>query len=93
LGYDLEIYLNKKTYLIEVKSTIGGNNQFEMGSTETDKARKLSKNNKTEYLIAFVTDTLDNPKIHWLPNPFSSKGNKLFTIKEVGARISFKLVK
>lgn len=90
LGYDFEIRLNKKTYHIEVKTTTGSDPQFELGSSEQRAAIEDSGKRNTEFVIMFVTDVFECPRLHWLPNPYSTKGKELFTIKEAGARVSFR---
>lgn len=92
LGYDFEIRKNKKKFQIEVKTTIGDTLQFEMGSSETRQAIEDAKKGSVIYRILFITQVFNNPKLYWLPNPFSKEGNGLYSIRDAGARISFRTI-
>lgn len=91
LGYDFELRYRKKKYHIEVKATSGNRLQFEMGSSETRQALEDAKRKKTVYRILFITQVLDEPKLYWLPNPFSKESSGIYSINEAGARISFNI--
>ncbi|MEK4485121.1 DUF3883 domain-containing protein [Psychrobacillus sp. FSL H8-0484] len=90
LGYDFEIIEGNKTFHIEVKATIGQDNKFEMGSSETSQAKIDAKKKNSEYVIAFITNTFKDPQIYWLPNPYSKEGEKLFSLTDVGVRVKFR---
>lgn len=91
LGYDFAFVHGGKNYYIEVKATMGDENRFEMGSSETRAAMRFAHTSKSLYLVAFVKNVVTAPHIIWLPNPFSKSGQSGYTIREAGARISFRL--
>lgn len=91
LGYDFELRIDKKTYHIEVKTTVGSDPHFELGSSEQRKAIEDATRRHTEFVILFVVQVFDHPRFYWLPNPYSTKGKDLYTIRETGARVSFRM--
>ena len=96
LGYDFQIYLGGKEIQIEVKATRGTNEFLRLGSTQTQAAREALKREKNgepvQFVIAFITEVLTNPRIGFLPNPYSMEGALFYTFpKSDSLNLSFSL--
>jgi hypothetical protein len=91
LGYDFEFVYRNKKYHIEVKATRDTGMQFEMGSSETRRAREEMSKRNVIYIVALVQQVFVEPVIHWIPNPFSKAARDLVSITEVGARVRVRL--
>ena len=88
LGYDFSVTDEKgKSVFFEVKASASDNLAFELGSTEVRAAQKYARINR--YRILFIENVLDSGerKIHVLPNPFSTRGQKL--LKNIGSGLKF----
>lgn len=89
-GCDFKIRIGKKTYCIEVKSSSGEDEIFELGSSEIRLAIELANKRNTVFSIIHVTNSLsEEPEFHHLPNPYSKKFRSLYRIEDAGLRIRY----
>ncbi|ETT62632.1 hypothetical protein C173_26071, partial [Paenibacillus sp. FSL R7-277] len=82
-GYDFLLYINGKEIQVEVKATRGTRETFKLGASQTYAAREVLRRQRegesVQYVIAFITEAVSNPKIEFLPNPYSSEGASFYT--------------
>jgi len=93
LGYDFEVEYDRKTWLIEVKSSQGDSCRFEMGETEVRTAREAAKpRSKRRYVIAYVADpsTPASTRLDFLPNPMSEEAEGVLDLLGEGVRFGFR---
>ncbi len=92
-GCDFVISQKKKTYYIEVKSSVDDIDSFELGSSEIRKAMDLVRKSKRHiFLIMHIFNVLsENPGVRLLPNPYDPKCQGIFSIEDAGARIKYRL--
>jgi hypothetical protein len=92
LGYDFSIRFRRKTWLLEVKSSIGDPMEFEMGESEVRAAMASASSKDTEYRIVYVSGVLDPSvlRIDVLPNPWSAEGRPVFQTFGQGWRYGFR---
>jgi len=96
-GCDFAINVNNRKYFLEVKSTQGDNESFELGSSEIELAMELSKKSKRKrgkFIVLHVTHALtQSPGFRILPNPYEDKSKGFYTIDNSGVRIRYRQAK
>src|SRR5207244_4998358 len=92
LGYDFSIRYRRKTWQLEVKSSVGDPMQFEMGESEVRAAMEAASARDTEYRVIYVSGVIDPAalRIDVLPNPWSTEGRPLFQTIGQGWRYGFR---
>ena len=94
LGYDFEFPREGIFWQIEVKSSQSEPQFVDLTDTEVDVARSAAKRRSHKnYTIYLVTNTLSQPEVHPLGNPFVHTDKTRFRVEEGGARVYFKLLK
>lgn len=93
LGYDFELKHDRRTWLIEVKSSQGDRCQFEMGESEVRAAREAARPRSGQrYVVIYVANpaTSSATRIDILPNPMSKEADGILRLLGEGARFGFK---
>ena len=93
LGYDFELKHDRRTWLIEVKSSQGDRCQFEMGESEVRAAREAARPRTGQrYVVIYVANpaTSSATRIDILPNPMSDEADGLLSLLGEGVRFGFK---
>lgn len=93
LGYDFELQHDRRTWLIEVKSSQGDRCQFEMGESEVRAAREAARPRSGQrYVVIYVANpaTSSATRIDILPNPMSEEADGLLSLLGEGVRFGFK---
>ncbi len=89
-GFDFRFLSGEKTLHVEVKSSQGDQDQFQLGSSEYRKANQFAHDPKNRWLILMVKNALaERPDFEWLPNPFEEKYKKLYRIKDSGSWVTY----
>lgn len=90
VGYDFRIRVGRNEYFIEVKSTEGDDNLFELGSSEVRSAMELRDRRYAKYLILRVSHALSaSPVLETLPNPYDSSSRGLYDLIGSGFRFRY----
>ena len=91
LGHDFKIMYHSQSLYLEVKSSLGDPQEFELGETEVRRARDCATTRGTKYRIVYVSNVHDSRamKLDVLPNPLSDEGRLLFRIGGQGIRYKF----
>ena len=92
LGYDFEVEHDRRTWLIEVKSSQGDRCQFEMGESEVRAARQAARPRSGQrYVVIYVANpaTSSTTRIDILPNPMSEQADGILRLLGEGARFGF----
>ena len=92
-GYDFRLELDRRTWLIEVKTSQGDSCRFEMGETEVREARRAARpRSRDKYVVIYVADPGDSTatRIDVLPNPMSDEGAGVIEMLGEGIRYGFK---
>ncbi len=85
LGYDFDLAIQGQRYLIEVKATVGEEEEFEMGPSQIELAIEIRGEPRVQFLICRVYRALtDDPGWDLLPNPFEEEQRGRFAIREAG---------
>lgn len=84
------------TFHIEVKSSVGEDESFVLGSSEIRLAMELARpkrrRQKDRFLILRVLNSMSGqPTFQVLPNPYDGRYTALFDIVEAGARVRYRL--
>lgn len=93
LGYDFELHYDRRTWLIEVKSSQGDRRQFEMGESEVRAAREAARPRSGQrYVVIYVGNpaTSSTTCIDILPNPMSGEADSMLQLLGEGVRFGFK---
>lgn len=93
LGYDFELKVDRRTWLIEVKSSQGDRCQFEMGESEVRAAREAARPRSGQrYVVIYVANpaTSSATRIDILPNPMSEDADGTLRLLGEGVRFGFK---
>jgi hypothetical protein len=93
LGYDFELKHDRRTWLIEVKSSQGDRCQFEMGESEVRAAREAARPRSGQrYVVIYVANpaTSSATRIDVLPNPMSEEADGILRLLGEGVRFGFK---
>lgn len=90
LGFDFRVPRKKGAVMYEVKATGGPAGQIELGESEVRAAQELA-GSKTWRLLIVEHALSDEPRVHMLPNPFSTDARGLFRIDGRGLRLNFRL--
>lgn len=92
-GCDFLIVVKNRKYYVEVKSSQGNDDSFNMGSSEVDLASELTgkSSKKTgKYLILHVLNALSQtPEFRVLPNPYEQGSHGIYAIDNAGVRIRY----
>ena len=92
LGYDFELPRHGKLLQVEVKSSQGDPQFIDLTDTEVEAARAAARRRShKDYVVCFVQNTLTQPKMHQLGNPFAPTDKVHFRVEEGGARVHFRL--
>jgi hypothetical protein len=92
LGYDFELRHDRRTWLIEVKSSQGDRCQFEMGESEVRAAREAARPRSGQrYVVIYVANpaTSSATRIDVLPNPMSEEADGILRLLGEGVRFGF----
>jgi hypothetical protein len=90
-GFDFDLQLGEINYLIEVKSSAGFDEAFELGSSEIGKATEVASRRRTKFVILRVFNALDvKPTFSLLPNPYEPASKGLYLIQEGGLRVRYR---
>lgn len=93
LGYDFELKHDRRTWLIEVKSSQGDRCQFEMGESEIRAAREAARPRSGQrYVVIYVANpaTSSATRIDILPNPMSEEADGILRLLGEGVRFGFR---
>lgn len=93
LGYDFELMHDRRSWLIEVKSSQGDRCQFEMGESEVRAAREAARPRSGQrYVVIYVANpaTSSATRIDVLPNPMSEEADGILRLLGEGVRFGFK---
>ena len=93
LGYDFELKHDRRTWLIEVKSSQGDRCQFEMGESEVRAARESARPRSGQrYVVIYVANpaTSSATRVDILPNPMSEEADGTLHLLGEGVRFGFK---
>jgi hypothetical protein len=93
-GCDFILEIDGKTYHIEVKASLGEDESFRLGSSETrlaiDMAKTIRRRQKQHFKILHVLNALSKrPSFRLLPNPYDQRYEGRFFIEEADARIRY----
>ncbi|WP_326607676.1 DUF3883 domain-containing protein [Streptomyces sp. NBC_01799] len=93
LGYDFRIHEGGRTYLFEVKSSVGSSGRIILGDSEVARASRLAPHET--YTIVYVSDVLDDARrrITPLPNPFSAPNLAGYELVSTKMTLRFDLTK
>ncbi|WP_306324581.1 protein NO VEIN domain-containing protein [Streptomyces venezuelae] len=91
LGYDFRIHDGERTYLYEVKASVGSSGEITLGDSEVERASHLSP--EETYIIVYVSDVLsrERRRITPLPNPFGAPGLAGYELLSTRMRLRFTL--
>jgi hypothetical protein len=91
LGYDFVVKYKKQTWYLEVKTSVGDPQMFNMGESEVRFATINANQRGSDYKIIYLSNIDDSSKtrIEILPNPMASAGSKGYQIGGQGFRLSF----
>lgn len=91
LGCDFQITYRNQPWYLEVKSSLGDTQEFELGDTEIRMARDCATKKGRQYRIIYVSNILDSTamRLEVLPNPLSEEGKTLFRIGGQGIHYQF----
>ncbi|WP_146228301.1 sacsin N-terminal ATP-binding-like domain-containing protein [Streptomyces sp. CG 926] len=91
LGYDFLIHDGDRTYLYEVKASVGNSGEFILGDSEVERASHLGPDET--YIIVYISDVLDRTRrrITPLPNPFGAPGLAGYELVSTRMRLRFTL--
>ncbi|MCK4245373.1 MAG: DUF3883 domain-containing protein, partial [Candidatus Omnitrophica bacterium] len=75
-GYDFQITYRNQPWYLEVKSSLGDTQEFELGDTEIRMARDCATKKGRQYRIIYVSNIQDSTamRLEVLPNPLSEEG-------------------
>ncbi len=91
LGYDFTLWLGNTRYFIEVKSSEGEAEDFELGSSEVAKAMEVANKKRMRFVILRVLNALSTePTFDVLPNPYEPSSKELYSIEEGGLRVRYR---
>jgi hypothetical protein len=91
LGYDFRVMYRRQSLYLEVKSSLGDPQEFELGDTEVRMARDCATGRVGQYRVIYVSNVGDSTtmQLEVLPNPLSDEGKPLFHIGGQGIRYKF----
>ena len=91
LGFDFRFGIDNVRWHVEVKSTTGDDQQFDLGSSQINEATRLAAGEpNNRWRILRVRDALScQPKFEWLPNPWHDGSTRLYRIMNGGIRVSY----
>lgn len=91
LGYDFEVYYQRRRVLLEVKAHLGDPQWFELGETEVVRAQDCNRRSGCDYYVVYVSNVADTPSlnIEILPNPLSDQGENAYRLDGQGLRYRF----
>lgn len=91
LGYDFDVVVHGRRHLIEVKATVGQEEEFEMGPSQVERAIESRSDPDVRFLICRVFHALsDDPGFDLLPNPFEDEQRGRFSIQEAGMKVRYR---
>lgn len=91
LGYDLQLTVERRRWLIEVKATASDSEMIEMGQSQVQTAMTCAHKRSTRYVIARVLNALsDQPKIEFLPNPYHPSSAPFYDFRNAGMRLTYR---
>jgi hypothetical protein len=90
-GYDFEFEHRGKRTQVEIKSSVGLKQIFDLGSTQISAANKARTQKRTTYTICYISNVLENPEFHFLGNPFLPSNRKNFIFDEGSLKVRFRL--
>src|SRR5205823_1695348 len=89
-GWDFLFRALGKDWHVEVKTTAGDDEEFEMGVSQIEAASRLAGGKMRLWRILRVSQVLSpSPKFDWLPNPFEAEHRALYRIDRSGARFTY----
>lgn len=89
-GYDFCFRAKGKIWHVEVKATVGDDDEFEFGISEIEKASQLADDKKDIWRILRIRKVLsESPEYDWLPNPFDQQHRAFFRIDKSSARVHY----
>ncbi len=77
-GFDFRFSHRDKRWHVEVKATMGDDQQFDLGISEIKAANSLAQAQDKPWRILRVRNALGQPEFDWLPNPFGEGSKKYF---------------
>ncbi|MFC1935560.1 sacsin N-terminal ATP-binding-like domain-containing protein [Chloroflexota bacterium] len=92
LGYDFEVYIQRRRVFLEVKAHLDDPQSFDLGETEVICAEDCHRRSGCEYHIVYVSNVANTPslKIELLPNPLSDEGESAYRLDGQGLRYRFR---
>lgn len=89
-GFDFRFRAMSKDWQVEVKATIGDEEEFELGISEIEAASRLADHKTKLWRILRVRQVFSaTPQFDWLPNPFDSERRELFRMDRTGTRLHY----
>lgn len=91
LGFDFCFGIDDVRWHVEVKSTMGDDQQFELGSSQINEATRLAAGEpNNRWRILRIRDALScQPKFEWLPNPWHDESTRHYRIMNGGIRVTY----
>lgn len=91
LGFDFCFGIDDVRWHVEVKSTMGDDQQFELGSSQINEATRLAaREPNNRWRILRIRDARScQPKFEWLPNPWHDGSTQYYRIMKGGIRVSY----
>ena len=91
LGYDFDVYFQRRRLYLEVKAHLGDPQFFELGETEVRRAQECTRRGGGEYQIVYVSNVGNTPelRIEILPNPLSDQSANAYRLDGQGLRYRF----
>ena len=91
LGFDFRFGSDDARWHVEVKSTMGDDQQFELGTSQINEATRLAAGEpNNRWRILRIRDALScQPKFEWLPNPWHDGFAKHYRLLKGGMRVSY----
>lgn len=93
-GYDFSISLKGRVLRVEVKSSAGDDEAFELGSSEIRCAMHIAnkgRRRRESFVLVHVTNALSAmPQAVVLPNPYDPRYRDKFKIEDAGARVRYR---
>jgi len=91
LGYDFEIYHQRRRLYLEVKAHLDDPRSFDLGETEVIRAQECNRRGGPDFCIVYVSNVANTPSLHIeiLPNPLSDRGKDAYRLEGRGLRYRF----
>lgn len=91
LGFDFRFGTGDIRWHVEVKSTMGDDQQFELGTSQIKEATRLAAGEpNNRWRILRIRDALScQPKFEWLPNPWHDGFTRYYRLIKGGMRVSY----